>query len=92
MAYIEILDEIDPGPRGSWRLTFQRGRWHFGGGRIDDGYRFMFRRDDDSLQAARGQALISTLDQAQDLINQARDLGWVRKYEQQEDEKEEDAA
>jgi len=86
LANIEILNEIDPGPSNSWRLTFQRGIWHYGGGRSEEGYRFMYRRDDGSLQAARGQARIDTLDQAQALIDEARHLGWDKEPEESDND------
>jgi hypothetical protein len=43
---------------------------------LEEGYRYIWRRPDGSLQAARGQARILSLRQAQELMQQATAAGW----------------
>jgi hypothetical protein len=84
MARVHVVDEVTQGPTNDWHLCFQKAVWVFGEedasvhspGDVEQGYRFIYRRDDGSLQAARGQALISDLDQAEALIKLGRKKGW----------------
>jgi hypothetical protein len=73
---VQILDEIDPGPRKTWRLCFQRVRYVYDDGNLQEGFRFIWRRDDDSLQGARGQARIPSLRAARLLMAEAEKAGW----------------
>lgn len=50
--------------------------YHYDDGSTQDGFRFIWRRPDGSLQAARGQARIETYEQMMDLINQAKEDGF----------------
>jgi len=59
-----------------WRLWLQWGRYVHEDGNIEHGYRFIWRRPDGSLQAARGQARIPSLKDAETLIGLAREQGW----------------
>jgi len=43
---------------------------------MERGYRFIWRRPNGKLQVARGQACISSLDTAEELIDEARTAGW----------------
>ncbi len=76
MARIQVINEIDPGPENDWRLCFQFGRYIYDDGNMQEGYRFIWKRPDGTLQAARGQARIQSLTQAQELMKQARAAGW----------------
>jgi hypothetical protein len=51
-------------------------------GETQDGYRFIWRRPDGSLQAARGQARIPSIGDAEKLIQMARSGGWGDKIGQ----------
>ena len=50
--------------------------YHYDDGSTQDGYRFIWRRPDGSLQAARGQARIETYEQMMGLIEQAKQAGF----------------
>jgi hypothetical protein len=76
MARVQVMNQIDPGPQGEWRLCFQLCRYIYDDGGMDEGYRFIWRRPDGSLQAARGQARIPSIHQAEQLIASARQQGW----------------
>ena len=78
MARVQIINEV-PTPEeepGHWVLHLQWCRYFYDDGNMEHGYRFIWRRPDGALQPARGQARIVSLDQAEDLIAQARKLGW----------------
>lgn len=46
------------GGQGDWRLCFRWCEYHYDNSESEKGYRFIWRRPDGSLQAARGQARI----------------------------------
>lgn len=75
-ARVQVLNEVDPAPAGSWRLCFQRVRYVYEDGDMHEGYRFIWRRPNGSLQAARGQARIPSLQVARQLMQQAEKQGW----------------
>lgn len=75
-ARVQILNEIDPGPPTESRLCFHRVRYVYDDGDLHEGYRFIWRRPDGSLQAARGQARIPSIQMAQRMMKQAEDEGW----------------
>ena len=59
-----------------WRLCLQWVRYMGEDGSTQDGYRFIWRRPDGSLQAARGQARIPAIKDAERLFDMARQDGW----------------
>lgn len=61
---------------GQWCLAFQKVRYIYADGSLEDGYRFIWYRPDGSLQAARGQARIPSLAVALWFIQQGVDRGW----------------
>lgn len=63
-------------PDQDWQLCLQWVRYMGDDGDTHDGYRFIWRRPDASLQAARGQARIPSLAAAETLFQIARDSGW----------------
>jgi hypothetical protein len=71
-----ILNEVSTERPGGWKLCFQRVRYIYDDGTIQEGYRFIWRRPDNSLQAARGQARIPSLKVASSLIAEAEKAGW----------------
>jgi hypothetical protein len=74
---VTVLDEVSIDPPGDWHLCFQRVLYVYGDGRDPEyGYRFMYRRDDGTLQAARGQARIESFQQIRDLMLMAEKAGW----------------
>ena len=77
MANVEILNEVcETTPTNSWRLCFQFCRFKFDDGSYQDGYRFIWRRPDNSLQAARGQARIPSIARLLCLVALAIQNGW----------------
>ena len=73
MAYVKICKEVPERTQNDkdWTLHFQKVTYYFDNGDTKDGFRFIWRRPDGSLQAARGQALIPEEKDLYDLINQA---------------------
>ena len=55
MARVEIHKEVPKELKiGEWNLCFQQVTYHYDDGSTQDGFRFIWRRLDGSLQAARG--------------------------------------
>ena len=77
-ATVEIHDEVEGGRADTWRLSFHRVTYHYDDGSNDEGYRFMWRRPDNTLQAARGQARIPDAATLNRLLDAARAAGWLR--------------
>jgi len=75
-ARVQVLEEVATGMGEGWKLCFQWCRYVYDNGALEQGYRFIWRRPDNSLQAARGQARLPSLKIVQDLIAQARAGGW----------------
>jgi hypothetical protein len=75
---VVIREEIrQPQARdGEWCLAFQKVRYIYSDGSLEDGYRFIWYRPDGSLQAARGQARIPSLAEALWFIQQGVERGW----------------
>lgn len=77
MAYVEIISEVPQVRKpDNWNLCFQKVTYHYDDGEEEDGYRFIWRRPNGKLQAARGQARIESLGQMEDLIVQAKSEGF----------------
>lgn len=75
-ARVQVIQEAVHGAPGDWRLCFQRCRYIYGNGDMEEGYRFIWRRPDGSLQAARGQARIPSMKIAYELMKAAEEAGW----------------
>lgn len=76
---VQVIKEVktgDPLETGSWELCYQWCLWVFDDGRSENGFRFIWRREDGSLQPARGQARLPSTDWALDLIKKAKNEGW----------------
>lgn len=77
MSNFEIKNEVtnydDP---KDWRLYFQWGIYHYDNGCSENGYRFIWRRPDGTLQAARGQARIPSKQDLFELLALASKEGW----------------
>lgn len=76
-ARVQVLNEAKKtfGVEG-WELCLQWCRYIYSNGELEEGYRFIWRRPDKSLQAARGQARIPSLEDVQELIKEAQEKGW----------------
>jgi len=75
-ARVQILEEVTTDMGEGWKLCFQWCRYVYDNGALEQGYRFIWRRPDNSLQAARGQARLPSLKIVQDLISRAEGAGW----------------
>ena len=77
MARVNVLREVRTGDIGDWQLCFHWCRYMLDEGEIQYGYRFVWRRKEDgSIQAARGQARIPNFVVAKDLMDSAAKAGW----------------
>ena len=79
-ARVQIINEVtyvaDDSAGKSWVLCLHWCRYIYDDGTMETGFRFIWRRPDGSLQAARGQARIPSLDMALELMEKAREQGW----------------
>jgi hypothetical protein len=76
---VQVINEVktgDPLETGQWELCYQWCLWVYDDGGSQNGFRFIWRRPDGSLQPARGQARIPSEDWALGLIQKAKDEGW----------------
>jgi hypothetical protein len=80
---VVVHHEVLTGELGDWRLCFQWCTYVYKEpGRPDQhGYCFIWRRPDDSLQAARGQAQIPSAADMRRLTELARPAGWYERCE-----------
>ena len=76
MANVNIINEVQHGKKGDWILCFQYCEYKYDDDSSENGYRFIWRRQDGSLQAARGQARIPSVAIVIDLISKAIQEGW----------------
>ena len=77
MARVDVVREVRSGEIGDWQLCFHWCRYRMDDGTIQYGYRFVWRRrEDGSIQAARGQARIPSIKEAQALMQAAVDAKW----------------
>jgi hypothetical protein len=75
MARVHVRKETTNDPAGNWQLWFQWCRYELDDG-IQYGYRFIWRRPDGGLQAARGQARIPSIEEGKALMDKAISEGW----------------
>ncbi len=78
MARVQVLNEItdEREKNRGYSLWFQWCRYIYDDGTLEYGYRFIWRRPDKSLQAARGQARIPSIALMETLIDKAKKAGW----------------
>jgi len=77
MAKVDILHEVRTNNIDDWNLCFQWCHYHYDNGSNEYGYRFIWRRPNDYLQAARGQARIPSYKLMKELIAKAEQAGWL---------------
>jgi len=77
MARVEF-DEEERTRVGDWTLCFQRCMYHYDDGSTEEGYRFIYRKENGNLQPARGQARIPDAKTLHLLIAAAERAGWLR--------------
>jgi hypothetical protein len=71
-----VIREVIHEQEDDWRLCLQWCRYIYDDGTMQEGYRFIWRRPEGGLQAARGQARIPSLKVARKLMDKAVDEGW----------------
>ena len=74
--YVEVINQVNHPMNSGWELYFQYCKYHYENGDMQEGYRFIWRRPDGSLQPARGQARIPSISLALKLISKAMSEGW----------------
>lgn len=76
-ARVHIHDEVRDHAADDWELCFQRVTFKYDDSSpAQDGYRFIWRRPNGTLQAARGQARIPDAATHDRLIQAAKSEGW----------------
>ncbi|MBQ1209838.1 MAG: hypothetical protein IIX64_05160 [Bacteroidales bacterium] len=78
MARVEFFAEVpkrNPQESG-WTLHFQKVVYYLDNGDVHKGFRFIWRRPNGTLQAARGQARIPSLQELESLVAQAKSAGF----------------
>lgn len=79
MARVKVHNEVsETQVEGEWNLCFQKVTYYYDEGGYDQGFRFIWRRPDGTLQAARGQARIESLSQMLNLIKLATEEGFFK--------------
>jgi hypothetical protein len=81
---VQVVEEVklEKPQYGGWVLCLQWCRYVYDNGKMERGFRFIWRRprigaqQKGALQPARGQARITKLEDAETLIAMARNEGW----------------
>lgn len=76
---VQVINEVrsgNPTNTNNWELCFQWCLYVYDDGTSQNGYRFIWRRSDGSLQPARGQARIPSIKRAMELMEIAKTEGW----------------
>ena len=73
---VHVLKSTEKKQTSGWTLCFQWCSYNYGNGVQESGYRFIWKRPDGKLQAARGQARIPTITLAEEMLEQAKREGW----------------
>jgi hypothetical protein len=79
MARFQIFNEVSKPAKEEkdvWKLYFQQGKYIYDNDESEEGYRFIWRRPDGTLQAARGQARIPNKKELLELLDLASVEGW----------------
>lgn len=73
---VTMLNEVFITKPNDWKLCFQYCRYCYGDGNQDEGYRFIWRKPDGTLQGARGQTRIPSIADILLLTSKSIDAGW----------------
>ncbi len=73
---IDPLEEVSQVDERGWTLCFQYCLYKYDDGGRFKGYRFIWRKKNGKLQAARGQACIPSIATAKMLMDMACKKGW----------------
>lgn len=77
MARVRFIKEVKSKDPQAKNLFFQWCQYLYDDGSSEYGFRFIWRRDDNSLQGARGQARIPSVKIIKELIDKATEEGWA---------------
>ncbi|HAQ86922.1 hypothetical protein [Aeromonas caviae] len=75
-ARVHVIKSTEKKMDGGWTLCFQWCAYNYSDGGQQKGYRFIWRRPDGTLQGARGQARLPTMDLIHEMLEQAKREGW----------------
>lgn len=76
MSYVTYDQEVQEPVSGGWTFCFQRCVFRLEDGSAEDGYRFIWRRPDGTLQDGREQVRIPSAELLYLLTDRARIEGW----------------
>lgn len=78
MGRVNVIESVQEGNIGDWNLCFQWCEYIYNDGSESEfGYRFIWKRPNGNLQAARGQARIPNLILMRRLLDRAEQEGWL---------------
>ncbi|CRN07951.1 hypothetical protein PYEL_38050 [Pseudomonas sp. URMO17WK12:I11] len=84
-ARVTIIENVEKKFESGWTLCFQWCHYNYSDGSQQRGYRFIWKRKDGTLQAARGQARLPNMELIMDLVEKAKKAGWGYKGEETPD-------
>ncbi|MFJ7811137.1 hypothetical protein ACIQYQ_09885 [Pseudomonas asiatica] len=84
-ARVTVVENVDKKFESGWVLCFQWCIYNYSDGSQQRGYRFIWKRPDGSLQAARGQARLPNMELITELVEKAKREGWGFKGEETPD-------
>jgi len=76
MAHVKVLNEVPTTKSEGWQLCFQECIYQNDENDENNGYRFIWRRPDGTLQAVRGQTRIGFANEMLKLMCLAQEAGW----------------
>lgn len=79
MAKVKILNEVSTENTNDWNLCFQKCEYIYDDNSTEIGFRFIWRKPNNRLQPARGQARIPDEETLNLLLKKARDNKWFNK-------------
>ena len=77
MARVHVINSIEEKQTSGWTLCFQWCLYMYDDKSQDTGYRFIWKRPDGALQAARGQARLPNIEIITRLLEAAKKAGWA---------------
>ena len=75
-AKVEVKHSAEQEMDSGWKLCFQHCIYYYDNGTKQEGYRFIWKRGDGTLQAARGQARLPSIAIILKLTSMAMAGGW----------------
>lgn len=75
-ARVMVLKSTEKEFKNGWKLCFQWCTYFYSDGGQQNGYRFIYKRPNGTLQAARGQARLPNMELIHEMLEQAKREGW----------------